>query len=168
MFADVCIMITYQDVMEGTLQDIINLPEFDMKKVTELFRIQEALNEYYAAVKEPLIEPHSPKELVSTDSTQEEYEAFLVQFLVRVGADNVTEEESDQEYFRCFYLLEKGKYFYTARTDAIEKLPARKRDTDDYYHIELDAHIEDMVMEVDFIYNADKNTFLCQWKTIQI
>lgn len=152
--------ITDEDVREGTLQDMIDLLELDMKDVTELFRIQEALNEYYATVKEPFIEPHRPKELVSVDSTQEEYEAFLAQFFEKIGADNVTEEESDQEYFRCFYLLDKGKYFYTARTSVIEQLPAKRRDTDDYYSMELDAHIEDMVMKTDFIYNADKKYIL--------
>lgn len=152
--------ITDEDVREGTLQDMIDLLELDMEEVTKVFRIEEALNEYYATVKEPLIEPHRPKELVSVDSTQEEYEAFLAQFFEKIGADNVTEEESDQEYFRCFYLLDKGKYFYTARTSDIEQLPAKKRDTDDYYFMELDAHIEDMVMKTDFIYNADKKYIL--------
>lgn len=152
--------ITDADVREGTLQDMIDLLELDMKDVTEQFRIEEALNEYYAAVKEPLIESHRPGELVIEDSTEEEYEAFLSQFLEKIGADNVIEEESDQEYFRRFYLSDTGKYFYTARTVDTEKLPVRKRSTDDYYCMELDAHMEDMVMETDFIYSADHKYIL--------
>lgn len=152
--------ITDDDVREGTLQDMIDLLELDMKEVTAVFRIKEALNEYYAVVKEPLIEPHRPKELVFTDSTQEEYEAFLTQFFEKIGADNVTEVESEQEYFRRFYLADQGKYFYTARTSEIEKLPVRKRSTDGYYYMELDAHMEGMVMGTDFIYSADEKYIL--------
>ena len=152
--------ITDEDVREGTLQDMINLLELDMRKVTDSFQIKEALNKYYAAVKEPLIEPHRPSELVFADSTQEEYEAFLAQFFEKIGADNVIEVESDQEYFRCFYLSDKGKYFYTAKTSDIEKLPAVKRSTDDYYYMELDAHMEGMVNGTDFIYSADKKYIL--------
>lgn len=147
--------VTDEDVREGTLQDMIDLLELNMKDVTDVFRIHEALNEYYATVKEPLIEPHRPKELVCVDSTQEEYDAFLAQFFEGIGADSVTEVESDQEYFRCFYLGDKGKYFYTARTSEIEKLPTGRRSTDDYYFMELDAHMEGMVMGVEFVYSAD-------------
>ena len=58
----------------------------------------------------------------------------------------MTEVESDQEYFQYFYLEDKGKYFYTARISEIEKLPTGRRGTDDYYFMELDAHMEGMVM----------------------
>ncbi|MDE7429012.1 MAG: hypothetical protein K2N00_07065, partial [Lachnospiraceae bacterium] len=152
--------ITDENVKEGTLQDMIDLLELDMKDVTDQFRIEEALNGYYAVVKEPLIESHRPRELVCEDSTQEEYEAFLGRFFEKIGADNVIEEESDQEHFRRFCLSGKGKYFYTARTGDIEKLPARKRSTDDYYYMELDAHMEGMVMGTDFIYSADQKYIL--------
>lgn len=152
--------ITDEDVREGTLQDMINLLELDIRKVTDSFQIKEALNKYYAAVKEPFIEPHRPSELAFADSTQEEYEAFLSQFFEKIGADNVMEVESDQEYFRCFYLSDKGKYFYTAKTSDIEKLPAIKRSTDDYYYMALDAHMEGVVNGTDFIYSADKKYIL--------
>ena len=41
---------TDEDVREGMLQDMIDLLELDMKDVTDVFRIHEALNEYYATV----------------------------------------------------------------------------------------------------------------------
>lgn len=152
--------VTDEDVRGGTLQDMIDLLELDMKDVTETFRITEALNKYYAETKEPLIESHRPKELVSVSSTQEEYDAFLEQFLEKLGSDQVTEEESDQDYFRRFCMSDTGKRFYTARTDDMDNLPTAKRNTGDYYYMELDAHMEDMVMGVDFIYSADEKYIL--------
>lgn len=152
--------VTDEDVRGGTLQDMIDLLELDMKEVTETFHITEALNKYYAETKEPLIESHRPKELVSVSSTQEEYDAFLEQFLKKLGSDQVMEEESDQDYFRRFCISDTGKRFYTARTDDMDNLPTAKRSTDDYYYMELDAHMEDMVMGVDFIYSADEKYIL--------
>lgn len=152
--------VTDEDVREGTLQDMIDLLELDMKDVTETFRITEALNKYYAETKEPLIESHRPKELISVSSTQEEYNAFLEQFLEKLGSDQVMEEESDQDYFRRFCMTDTGKRFYTARTDDMDNLPTAKRNTGDYYYMELDAHMEGMVMGVDFIYSADEKYIL--------
>lgn len=152
--------VTDEDVREGTLQDMIDLTELDMKEITGLFRIEEALNGYYSAVKESVIEPNRPAELVSVDSTLEEYEEFLAQFIEKIGADNVLEEESDQEHFRRFNRLDTGECFYTARTSEIDSLPAVKRSVDDYYYMELDAHLEDMIMGADFIYSADKKFIL--------
>lgn len=147
--------VTDEEVREGTLRDMIDVLELDMRAVTGNFQIQDALDGYYAAAKEPLIEPHRPKELVSVASTQEEYDAFLAQFIEKIDADHVTEEDSDQEYFRRLYISDTGKRFYTARTDDMENLPTGKRSTDDYYYMELDAHMEGMVMGADFIYSAD-------------
>lgn len=152
--------VTDEDVREGTLQDVIDLLELDMREVTKTFRITEVLNQYYAQEKEPLIEPYRPKELVSVNSTQEEYDAFLEGFLEKIGSERVTEEESDQDYFRRFVVTDTGKSFYTARTADMENLPTAKRSTGDYYYMELDAHMEDMVMGVDFIYSADKKYIL--------
>lgn len=151
--------VTDEDVREGTLQDMIEVLELDMREITGLFRIQEALDGYYAKGKEPLIEPYRPKELVSAESTQEEYDDFLAQFLEKLDTGCV-EEESDQEYFRRFYMEETGQTFYTARTEDIEKLPACKRSIDDYYYMELDAHMEDMVMAAEFLYSADHKFIL--------
>lgn len=152
--------VTDEDVRGGTLQDMIDLLELDMKEVTETFRISEALNKYYAETKEPLIELHRPRELISVSSTQEEYNAFLEQFLEKLGSDQVMEEESDQDYFRRFCMTDTGKRFYTARTDDMDNLPTAKRSTGDYYYMELDAHMEGMVMGVDFIYSADEKYIL--------
>ena len=69
------------DVREGTLQDVIDVEKLDMIKVTDSFRMEDALSGYYAAIKEPLIAPHRPTELISVESTQEEYNAFWTLFL---------------------------------------------------------------------------------------
>lgn len=41
------------------------------------------------------------------------------------------------------FLSDERKNFYTASTGDIDKLPARQH-TDDYYYMELDAHMEGM------------------------
>lgn len=147
--------VTDEDVRGGTLQDVIDVRMLNMIEITGLFRIEDALNGYYAEIKEPLIEPHRPRELISVDSTQEEYDAFLEEFFGKIGAGQVTEPGSDQDHFRYFYLPESGKGFYTAKTSDLDQLPTSKRDFDDYYFLELDAHMEDMVMSADFIYSGD-------------
>lgn len=152
--------ITDEDIREGTLQDMIDLTGLDMERVTDLYTVKYASDVYYAELKEPLIEPHRPRELVSADSTQEEYEAFLTQFFEKIGADNVIEKESDQRNFRRFYLVDEDDWFYTARSSEMEKLPAKKDSTDTYYYMELDAHECEMTMKADFIYSADKKYIL--------
>lgn len=147
--------VTDEDVREGTLQDVIDVQELNMLEITRSFRIEDALNGYYAAIKEPLLEPYRPRELVPVDSTQEEYDTFLNTFFDKIGGDQVKETDSDQDYLRYFYLSEAGKSFYTAQTSDLDKLRTGKRSYDDYYFLELDAHMEDMIMGVDFIYSAD-------------
>lgn len=147
--------VTDEDVREGTLQDVINVQELDMIDVTGSFQMKDALTGYYASIKEPLIQPHRPGELVSVESTQEEYDAFLASFFDKLGGCRVEETDSDQDYFRYFYLPDTGKHFYTARTSDLDKLPTGKRDSDDYYVLQLDAHMEGMSMSADFVYSAD-------------
>lgn len=147
--------VTDEDVKEGTLQDVIDVRMLDMIEIAGSFRIEDALNGYYAEIKEQLIEPYRPRELITVDSTQEEYDAFLNTFFDKIGEGQVTELDSDQDYFRYFSLSESGKNFYTAKTSDLDKLPTAKRDFDDYYFLELDAHMEDMIMTADFIYSRD-------------
>lgn len=65
------------------------------------------------------------------------------------------EVSSDQDYLRRFSLSDVGKSFYTAQTSDLDKLRTSKRSYDEYYTLELDAHMEDMSMITDFIYSAD-------------
>lgn len=143
------------DVREGTLQDVIDVQKLDIVKVADSFRMEDALSGYYAAVKEPLIASHRPTELISVESTQEEYDAFLDSFFDRLEEIQVEERESDQEYLRHFCLIDTGKCFYTARTSDLDKLPAVGRGGEGCYVLELDAHMEGMTMNTDFIYSGD-------------
>ena len=147
--------VTDADVREGTLQDVIHIQKLDMLKVTDAFQIKDALAGYYASIKEPLLEPHRPGELTPIESTQEEYDAFLNSFFAKLDGCRVEALESDQEHLRYFYLPDTGQHFYTAKTSDLEQLPTQKRTGDDYYCLELDAHMEGMSMVVEFLYNAD-------------
>lgn len=53
-----------EDVRGGTLQDLIDVQELDMIEITRSFRIEDALNGYYAAMKEPLIETYRYRSLL--------------------------------------------------------------------------------------------------------
>lgn len=147
--------VTDEDVREGTLQDVIDTQRLDMIKVTGTFRIKNALDGYYASIKEPLLEPYRPRELISVESTQEEYDAFLESFFERLEGSRAEESESDQAYLRRFTLPDTGQSFYTAKTSDLDKLPTVKKNHDGYYGLELDAHMEGMTMGTDFIYSAD-------------
>lgn len=151
--------VTDEDVREGTLQDVIDVLELDIKKITDLFYMDDALDGYYAAIKEDEIEPYRPKELVSVESTQEEYDEFIEKYLDAVGLDLSAEIKSDQDYFRRFYVPDTNQYFYTARTGDMDKLPVVEMDGE-YYVMDLDAHMEDMTCRVDFVYSADKKYIL--------
>lgn len=151
--------VTDADVREGVLQDVIDTQMLDMVKVSGLFQIRDALTGYYASVKEPLIEPHRPRELISVESTQEEYDAFLASFFARLNGCVVEEVDSDQDYLRYFYLPDTGTHFYTAQTGDLDDLPTRKGNGDTYF-LQLDAHMEGMSMGVDFIYSADDRFIL--------
>jgi len=151
--------VTDEDVKEGTLQDVIDVMGLDMAEVTDLFYMDDALDEYYAFIRKDEIEPYRPKELVSVESTQEEYDAFVKKYLDAVGLDQSAELESDQEHFRRFYDEDRDLYFYIARTAEMDQLPVFKG-WDEYYTIGLDMHMEGMTCEVDFVYSADQKFLL--------
>lgn len=151
--------VTDEDVKEGTLQDVIDVMGLNIKEITDLFYIDSALDGYYAAAKEDEIEPYRPKELVSVDSTQEEYDAFVAKYLKEAGLDSSEEIESDQDYFRRFYDSDADGYFYIARTADMDQLPTRETD-DGYFEMELDAHMEGMTFNQSFVYNADQKYIL--------
>jgi len=147
--------VTDEDVRSGTLQDVIDVMELDMLECTGLFYITDALNGYYVSINEDAMEPYRPRELLSVESTWEEYDAFVEEYLNALGWDLSAETNSDQDGFRYFYDEATGLSFYTARTCDMDMLPVGHANTDDYYTMELDAHMEDMVITEDFYYNAD-------------
>ncbi len=151
--------VTDDDVKDGTLQNVIDSQFIDLIKLNDSFQINEMLSRYYASTKEELIEPYRPKELISIDSTDDEYDKFVLKYLDKIGYDISLEKDSDQEYFRYFRDDETRKYFYIAKTSDIDKLPTVYDDLFGY-QMALDAHMEDMTFTVEFIYNSDKKFIL--------
>ncbi len=152
--------VTDSDVCEGTLQDVIDEEELTIASLDGDFRINDVLQRYYESVKEPLLSVHRPKELVKEESTEEEYEQFLADFFNKIGFDLSMERESDQEYFRLFENTETSSRFYTARTCDLDKLPTVKDPIEEYYQMDLDAHMEDMKCRTNFIYSANQKFIL--------
>lgn len=154
--------VTDDDVKDGTLQDVIDTQELDIVKITELFNMETAIDAYYASTKEDLLLPYRPVDLKSVESSAEEYDAFVKEYLDALGTDIWEETESDQKHLR--HLDNKTDYstwLYIGRTTDLEQLqlspPARD---DGYYMINLDAHMEGMIYSADFIYSADGKYFL--------
>ncbi len=142
-----------EDVRSGTLQDVIDTMELDLLECTGLFYIDEMLDGYYVKVNEEAMEPYRPKELISKESTLEEYDAFVEKYLEVLGWDPSMEMDSGQDGFRYFY--NKDIAFYIARTADMDMLPIVEGNNGSYYTMELDAHMEGMTMCMDFYYNGD-------------
>ena len=151
--------VTDDDVKEGTLADVIEHNNITVLGLTDhSFRMSTEINRYYADLKEPLIDPYRPTNLMSVDSTEAEYNAFVAKYLSKLD-DGWVEGDSDQEYLRYFY--NDGDYFYIGRSADIDKLDIRELSgTDVYYEIYLDAHMEEMSIRTDYIYSADSKFIL--------
>lgn len=149
--------VTDEDVRIGTLEDFIEHNELDMVSLTDhVFYMENELRNYYADIKEPLIAPYRPYRLESVESTEEEYEAFMTDFLGRLDGD-WQELESNQNYLRYYVNTETGDDFYIGKTTDLENMNIEPpADEDGYYGIALDAHMEGMVFGCDFFYNLDK------------
>lgn len=148
--------VTDEDVRDGTLQDVIDAQKLDIVRVTELFYIEDALDSYYASTKEELLLPYRPTELKMIDSTEEEYNAFVKDYMERLGVDEWEERESDQDYLRKLVNADTSEYIYVGRTaDLGEMSPWKFSTSDEYYRMDMDAHMEGMRYSADFIYSAD-------------
>ena len=149
--------ITDEDVRGGTLQDVIEHNELDIVDLTDhVLYMENELRDFYADMKEELIAPYRPYEIESVESTEEEYDAFMEDFLGRLEGE-WEERESDQNYLRFYMNTQNGDEFYIGKTTDLENMwltpPAYE---DDYYRIELDAHMEEMIFSSDFFYSPDK------------
>ena len=149
--------VTDDDVRGGTLQDFIEHNEYNMVDLTDhVLYMENELRDYYADMKETLIAPYRPYEIESVESTEEEYDAFMEDFLGRLDGE-WEERESGQNYLRFYINTQNGDEFYIGKTSDLENMwlspPA---DEDDYYRIELDAHMEEMIFSSDFFYSPDK------------
>ncbi len=149
--------VTDDDVRIGSLEDFIEHNDLDIVDLTDhIFYMENELRDYYADIKEPFISPYRPYEIESVESTEEEYDAFMEDFLGRLEGE-WEERESDQNYLRFYINTQNGDEFYIGKTTDLENMwlspPA---DEDDYYMIELDAHLEGMIFSSDFFYSPDK------------
>lgn len=152
--------VTDEDVRIGTLEDFIRDEEINVLSITgHVFRMDEELVVYYKHLKEPLIAPYRPYTLESMESTEEEYGAFMEAFLERLEGD-WEEVESDQQNLREYVSQEYRTSFYMGKTTDLSQMDFEEpRYEDDYYRINLSAHMEDMVCSCDFIYSTDKKFF---------
>lgn len=150
--------VTDEDVKEGTLQDVIDSQKLNIMRVTGQFYMKEVLKCYYSSLEGDILAPYQPVELIAVDSTEEEYNAFLEEYLQKLGLDMSAEVESDQgDCFRRFRINDEFE-FYTARTVDLGQLPVvQSRDgwSSWHYFLRMDAHMEGMSYGQDFIYSAD-------------
>ena len=149
--------VTDDDVRGGTLQDFIEHNEYNMVDLTDhVLYMENELRDYYADMKETLIAPYRPYEIESVESTEEEYDAFMEDFLGRLDGE-WEERESGQNYLRYYVNTENGDDFYIGKTIDLENMNLEHpADEDGYYGIALDAHMEGMVFGMDFFYSPDK------------
>ncbi len=149
--------VTDEDVREGTLEDFIEHKELDIVDLTNhVFYIENELRNYYVDMKETLIASYRPYEIESVESTEEEYDVFMEDFLGRLEGE-WEERESDQNYLRYYVNTENGDDFYIGKTTDLENMNLEPpTDEDGYYGIALDAHMEGMVFGMDFFYSPDK------------
>ena len=153
--------ITDEDVRGGTLQDLIEHNEYNMVDLTDhVLYMDNELRDFYADTKEEFIAPYRPYEIESVESTEEEYDAFMEDFLSRLEGE-WEERESGQNYLRYYVNTENGDDFYIGKTADLENMSLeRPADEDGYYGIALDAHMEGMVYSSDFFYSPDKKFFM--------
>lgn len=152
--------VTDDDVKEGTLEDVIehnNITIVDLTKTS--FHMSTEIYRYYADLKEPFIAPYRPTDFVSVDSTEAEYEAFIANYLSKLG-EGWEERDSDQKGLRLF-CSDDGEYFYIGRSADINEFDIRESSgTDAYCEIYLDAHMEEMSIRTEYIYSPDMKFIL--------
>lgn len=150
--------VTDEDVLLGTLSELIEVNELQMDDITQYgFNMQTELEAFYAIKKEPLIEPYRPVALDMVDSTQEEYDLFVEDLLATLG-DDWKEVESDEKNLRCFQSLNAQCIFYLGRSADLDQMSID--DKQEYYLMEFDAHMEDMIYSAVYYYNHDKKYVL--------
>ena len=150
--------VTDDDVKDGTLQDVIETQKLDMTKVTGLFNMERTLDAHYAYTQGDLLDPYRPGELMEIECTDEEYDAFVAEYLECLG-DDWEETESDQKDLRLLYNGTEKIRLYVGKTEDIQNmsvcLTSFSATGDSYYTIDLDAHMEGMSYSAEFIYSAD-------------
>lgn len=160
--------VTDDDVPGGTLADLIEQEEIDMKKLSEDFHMESALYSFYARQKEAIIAPYRATELCEADSTEEEYEVFVAEFEQRLSELDYELKESDVQAQDQDYMVRYND-FYIAKTTELSKMSIEEPQYEgDEYHIVLDAHMEGMTMSADFIYSRDGKFILIDCNDVDI
>lgn len=161
--------VTDEDVPGGTLADVIRQGEIDMKKLTDVFHMENALKGFYASQKESRLEPYYAYELQSVESTQEEYDAFVSEFAKRLAANGYELEKSKEEVQFQDYMTWYNNSFYIARSCDLSKMDVVEPYYEGgYYQIDLDAHMEGMIYSADFIYSRDGKFVLIDCNDVDI
>nr|MBQ8253710.1 hypothetical protein [Lachnospiraceae bacterium] len=160
--------VTDDDVPGGTLADLIEQEEIDMKKLTEDFHMESALYSFYAGQKEAIIAPYRATELCEAGSTEEEYDKFIASFERELSEKGYELKESAGEAQDQDYMVRYGD-FYIAKTSDFSKMTIKEPEYEgDNYHIVLDAHMEGMTMSADFIYSRDGKFILIDCNDVDI
>ena len=160
--------VTDDDVPGGTLEEFIRQEELDMKKLTGDFHMESALYSFYAGQKDSVIEPHRATALRKTESTQDEYDRFIETFGRTLSEKGYELEKSadvaqDQEH-----MIRYGD-FYIARSSDLSKMEIKSPKYEgDYYEIVLDAHMEGMTMDADYIYSCDGKFVLIDCNDVDV
>ncbi len=160
--------VTDEDVPGGTLADLIEQEELDMKKLTDVFHMQSTLYSFYAGQKEGIIAPYRSTELRETDSTQEEYDTFVAAFESKLSEKGYELEKSADVAQDQDYMIRYGDY-YIGKTSDFSKMTIEEPQYEgDEYHIVLDAHMEGMTMSADFIYSRDRKFVLIACNDVDV
>lgn len=124
--------VTDDDVREGTLQDVIDYRLLDRYDITQNFSMQEYIEVYNVSVHEDWLEPYYPYEIVETESTEEEYDAFVNDLLERIDDPAWVELSSDKSGLRYFENVETGQCFYIGRTADFDKMELTEPYSEEY------------------------------------
>ncbi len=146
--------VTDEDVREGTLQDVIDYRLLDLNDITKTFSMQEYIEVYNVSVHEDWLEPYMPYEIVETESTEEEFDAFINELLYRIEDPAWVEMISNKPSLRYFENLETGQCFFIGRTTDFDKMELTEPYSEDYplWGI-VWADIGMITLEMDFVYS---------------
>ncbi len=161
--------VTDEDVPGGTLMDLIENNEIDIKALTDLFDLQNEINTFYADGKSSLIDPYRPLQLVEKESSGEEYEAFVIEFARCLSEMNIKLKEDGETTQDQNNMIRYNSEFYIAKTSDLSRLEIKEPSWEGgYYQIVLDAHMEEMTMNADFIYSKDAKYILIGCNNVDI
>ncbi|MBQ8247612.1 MAG: hypothetical protein IJZ42_10810 [Lachnospiraceae bacterium] len=161
--------VTDEDVREGTLADVIAQNNITVVGITNFdFHMDWEIEKFYRDKMEPVIAPFRPTDIEIADSSAQEYEQFISDYLATLGED-WKEYPCDQNHLRYFYNEVTRDGFYLGRSADLNNMDIETpTDEGEYCMIHLDAHMEDMTIRTDYIYSADKKYILVNCADIDL